>query len=49
MNCLQKELRLSTERHAQGQIIQTAQMDAMGYRVVAMKDLLKKRETRMET
>ena len=48
IEAVQSELRTSTERQAQGQEIQAARMDAMGYRMAEMKDLMAQREVRME-
>ena len=48
IEAVQSELRSSTKRHEQGQEIQTARMDAMGYRMAEMKDLMAQREVRME-
>ena len=45
---LQSELRTSTERQMQGQEVQAARMDAMGYRKAEMKDMMAQREVRME-
>ena len=42
------ELRTSTERQTQGQKIQAARMDAMGYRMPEMKDMMAQREVRMD-
>ena len=44
----QSELRSSTKRLEQGQEIQAARMDAMGYRMAEMNDLLAQREVRMK-
>ena len=48
IEAVQSELRTSTERQTQGQEIQAARMDAMGYRMAEMKDLMAQREVRME-
>ena len=45
---VQSELRLSTKRQEQGQEMQSARMDAMGYRRAEMKDLMAQREVRVE-
>ena len=45
---MQSELRSSTKRQEQGQEVQTARMDAMGYRMAEIKDLKAQREVRME-
>ena len=45
---MQAGLRTSTERQAQGHEIQAARMDAMGYRMAEMKDMVAEREVRME-
>ena len=49
MEAIQNELRLSTERQAQGQGKKAAEMNAMGYRMIEVKDLLIQRELRMES
>ena len=41
-------MRTSAERQAQGHEIQAARMDAMGYRMAEMKDMVAEREVRME-
>ena len=46
---LQKELRSSIDRHAQGQDMQAAEMNAMGHHIIEMKDLLIQRELRKES
>ena len=48
IEAVQAELRTSTERQAQGHEIQAARMDAMGYRMAEMKDMVAEREVRME-
>ena len=48
IEAVQAELRTSTERQAQGHEIQAARMDAMGYRMAEMKDMVTEREMRME-
>ena len=48
IEAVQSELRTSTERQMQGQEVQAARMDAMGYRMAEMKDLMAQREIRME-
>ena len=48
IEAVQAELRTSTERQAQGHEIQAARMDAMGYRMAEMKDMVDEREVRME-
>ena len=48
IEAVQAELRTSTERQAQGHEIQAARMDAMGYRMAEMKDMVAEREARME-
>ena len=48
IEAVQVELRTSTERQAQGHEIQAARMDAMGYRMAEMKDMVAQREVRME-
>ena len=48
IEAVQAELRTSTERQAQGHEIQAARMDAMGYRMAEMKDMVTEREVRME-
>ena len=48
IEAVQAELRTSTERQAQGNEIQAARMDAMGYRMAEMKDMVTEREMRME-
>ena len=48
IEAVQTELRTSTERQAQGQEVQAALMDPMGYRMAEMKDLMAQREVRME-
>ena len=48
IEAVQTELRTSTERQAQGHEIQAARMDAMGYRMAEMKDMVTEREVRME-
>ena len=48
IEAVQTELRTSTERQAQGQEVQSARMDAMGYRMAEMKDLMAQREVRMD-
>ena len=48
IEAVQSELRSSTKRQEQGQEIQTARMDARGYRMAEMKDLTAQREVRME-
>ena len=45
---MQSELRTSTERQMQGQEVQAARMDAMGYRMAEMRDRMAQREVRME-
>ena len=42
-------MRLSTERQAQGQGKQAAEMNAMGHRVIEVKDLIMQRERRLES
>ena len=49
IEAIQNELRLSTERQAQGQGKQAAEMNAMGHRIVEVKDLLIQRELRMKS
>ena len=49
IEAVQNILRLSAERQAQGQKMQAAEMNAMGYRLMEMKDLLIQREYRMES
>ena len=44
IEAVQTKLRTSTERQAQGQEVQAARMDAMGYRMAEMKDLMAQRE-----
>ena len=48
IEAVQSELRTSTERQLQGQEVQAARMDAMGYRMAEMKDMMAQREVRME-
>ena len=48
IEAVQTELRTSTERQAQGHEIQAARMDAMGYRMAEIKDMVTEREVRME-
>ena len=48
IEAVQSELRTSTERQMQGQEVQAARMDAMGYRMAEMKDMMAQREVRME-
>ena len=48
IEAVQSELRSSTERQMQGQEVQAARMDAMGYRMAEMKDMMAQREVRME-
>ena len=48
IEAVQNELRTSTELQTQGQEIQAARMDAMGYRMAEMKDMIAQREVRME-
>ena len=48
IEAVQKELRMSNERQAQGQEMQTARMDAMGHRMIEMKDLMMHRECLMD-
>ena len=48
IEAVQSELRTSTERQTQGQEIQAARMDAMGYRMAEMKEMMAQREIRME-
>ena len=48
LEAVQSELRSSTKRQGQGQEIQIARMDAMGYRMAAMKNLIAQREVRIE-
>ena len=48
IEAVQSELRSSTKRQDQGQEVQTARMDAMGYRMAEMKVLIAQREVRME-
>ena len=48
IEAVQNELRSSTKRQEQGQHIQIARMDAMGYQMAEMKDLIAQREVRME-
>ena len=45
----QNELRLSADRHARGREMPAAEMNAMGHRIIEMKDLLIERELRMES
>ena len=49
IEAVQNELGLSVDKHAQGQEIQAAPMDAMGYRIVEKKDPLMQRELGMES
>ena len=49
IEAIQNELRLSTEKQAQGQSKQTAETIAMGHRIMEMKDLLMQRKLRMES
>ena len=48
IEAVQSELRTSTERQMQGQEVQAARKDAMGYQMAEMKDLMAQREVRME-
>ena len=48
IEAVQSKLRTSTERPMQGQEVQAARMDAMGYRMTEMKDMMAQREVRME-
>ena len=48
IEAVQSELRSSKKRQEQGQEVQTARMDAMGYRMAEMKDLMAQTEVCME-
>ena len=48
IEAVQSELRSSIKRQEQGQEVQTARMDAMGYRMAEMKNLMAQREVHME-
>ena len=43
IEAVQSELRTSSERQTQGQEIQAERMDAMGYRMAEMKDMMAQR------
>ena len=46
---MQIELRLSADRHAQGQDMQAARINAIGHSIKKMTDLMMQRELRMES
>ena len=48
IEAVQEELRRTTERKRQNQEMQVAKMDAMGYKIAEITDLLAQRESRME-
>ena len=48
IEALQKEMRMTTERHRQGQDAKMAHMNAINYRKPKMKDEIAERELRME-